>query len=214
MNIEKVSPEFATDLIKLINSCKGIKYNAKVDITTKSGKRINFEYTTLDKIYAHVKSNNDFALLEPIGTNEAGQPAVQIILIHKSGEAITSDYYALNLPLNGSKQDEGSAITYTKRYALGSFLGISTDVDNDANSGEGGMKIPNYRDEFILICKKKGIDPVAYAKEHGINKKTTQAEYQKIVMSLQEQNAEQNDETNSVVSMNELCEVKNERKTY
>ncbi len=186
MNITNVSPEFAKDLIKLINSCKGIKYNAKVDFTSKkTGQRTNFEYTTLDKIYAHVKTNNDFALLEPIGTNEAGQPAVQIILIHKSGEAITSDYYVLNLPNNGSKQDEGAAITYTKRYALGSFLGISTDGDNDANSGNGGMQITDWRKEFIRTCKKQGIDYIKYAQEHGIDKKTTQEEYRDIVSDLQ-----------------------------
>lgn len=205
MNITKISPEFATDLIELINSCKGIKYNSKVKIKTKTGREIEFEYTTLDKIYAHVKSNNNFALLEPIGTNEAGQPAVQIILIHKSGEAITSDYYALNLPLNGSKQDEGSAITYTKRYALGSFLGISTDGDNDVGSGNGGMKITNWRNEFIRVCKDKGIDSTAYANEHGINKKTTQAEFKAIVETLQNEAMQQNEPTeNDVVSMDEL----------
>ena len=184
MNIEKVSPEFAKDLIELINSCKGIRYNKKVKIKTKTGREIEFEYTTLDRIYAHVKNNNNFALLEPIGTNEAGQPAVQIILVHKSGESITSDYYALNLPNNGSKQDEGSAITYTKRYALGSFLGISTDVDNDANSGEGGIKITDWRKEFIRICKENGINSTEYAKDHGIDKKTTQAQFRDIVTDL------------------------------
>ena len=205
MNITKVSPEFAADLIELVNSCKGIKYNKKVNITTKTGRTINFEYTTLDKIYAHVKSNNNFALLEPIGTNEAGQPAVQIILIHKSGEAITSDYYALNLPHNGNKQDEGSAITYTKRYALGSFLGISTDDDNDAGSGSGGMEIKDWRQEFIRLCKSRGIDSVAFAKENGINKKTTQAQYRNIVDELSKAVMQQ-DEPNehNVVSMDDL----------
>lgn len=205
MKIEKVSPEFATDLIKLINSCKGIKYNAKVDFTSKTGQRTKFEYTTLDKIYAHVKNNDNFALLEPLGTNEAGQPAVQIILIHKSGEAITSDYYALNLPNNGKKQDEGSAITYTKRYALGSFLGISTDVDNDANSENGGMKITNWRTEFIRVCKENGIDPTEYAQKHGINKKTTQAEYKDIVADLKNESLQQNEHTkNETISINDI----------
>lgn len=205
MNISNVSPEFAKDLIELINSCKGIKYNKKVKIKTKSGREIEFEYTTLDKIYAHVKSNNNFALLEPIGTNEAGQPAVQIILIHKSGESITSDYYALNLPNNGSKQDEGSAITYTKRYALGSFLGISTDIDNDANSSDGGMKITDWRKEFIKICEKKGIDSTEYASQHGINKKTTQAQFKEVVESLQNEVVQQEERTDgNAVSMDEI----------
>lgn len=134
MNITKVSPEFAIDLIGLINSLKGLTYNAKV-----SYGNTKFEYVTLDKILETIKENNNFAVLEPLGTNENGQAALQIILVHKSGEAITSDYYVLRVPEGAKKQDEGAAITYTKRYALGSFLGICTDEDNDANPDGNGM---------------------------------------------------------------------------
>lgn len=206
MNITNVSAEFAKDLIELINSCKGIKYNKKVKYTSKkTGQTTEFEYTTLDKIYAHVKNNNNFALLEPMGTNEAGQPAIQIILIHKTGEAITSDYYILNLPNNGSKQDEGAAITYTKRYALGSFLGISTDGDNDANSGNGGMKITNWRQEFINLCEKHGINSTEFAQKHGITKKTTQAEFKDIVTDLKSDlEQKQTNTTEEVISINEV----------
>lgn len=206
MNISKVSPEFAIDLIELINSCKGIKYNKNVQIKTKSGNTIEYEYITLDKIYAHIKGNKNFALLEPIGTNETGQPAVQIILIHKSGEAITSDYYALRLPNNGSKQDEGSAITYTKRYALGSFLGISTDGDNDANPNGEGMPIINWRKEFIRICKEKGINSTEYAQKHGLNKSTTQEEFKDICTDLQDYVPQQDEPTegDTVVSFDEI----------
>lgn len=138
MNITKVSPEFARDLIELVNSLKGISYNAKVNCTNRSGQTITYEYVTLDKIYSKIKENNNFAVLQPLGTNEHGESALQVILIHKSGEAITSDYYKIRVNENGSKQDEGAAITYTKRYALGSFLGLCTDEDNDANpTGEG-----------------------------------------------------------------------------
>ena len=204
MNITQVSPEFAKDLIELINSCKGIKYNKKVKFTSKkTGQTTEFEYTTLDKIYAHIKNNNNFALLEPMGTNEAGQPAIQIILIHKSGEAITSDYYILNLPNNGSKQDEGAVITYTKRYAVGSFLGISTDIDNDAGSGEGGIKMIDWRKEFIRTCQRKGINYIEYAQTHGIDKKTTQEEYREIVADL-ENYVELQDEPDNAISMGDL----------
>lgn len=209
MNIEKVSPEFAVDLIELINSCKGIKYNKKVKFTSKkTGTTTEYEYTTLDKIYAHIKNNPNFALLEPMGTNEAGQPAIQIILIHKSGEAITSDYYILNLPNNGNKQDEGAVITYTKRYALGSFLGISTDIDNDAGSDKGGIKITDWRKEFIRTCQKLGIDYIKYAEEHNINKTTTQAQYQDIVTDLlsdaQNEVEQQGEPSDDVVLMSDL----------
>jgi len=141
MKLEKVTQEFAKDYIELVNSLKGMKYNSHVNYTTKTGQKIKFDYLTLDKIYDEVKKNNNFAIVEPLGTDEMGASALQVMMVHKSGEAIISDYYQLRVPNNGSKQDEGSAITYTKRYALGSFLGICTDVDNDANPGEEGMPI-------------------------------------------------------------------------
>jgi hypothetical protein len=151
MNITKISAEMATDLIELVNSLKGITYNAKVDYTLKNGGKKAFDYVTLDKIYSLVKANSNFALLEPLGTDEQGNSAVQIILIHKSGESITSDYYKIRVDEKSSKQDEGAAITYTKRYALGSFLGICTDEDYDANP-EGKRptepKAPNKPNAF------------------------------------------------------------------
>lgn len=198
MDISKVSKEFAEDLIGLINSCKNVTYNAEVDFVNKKGQRTHFKYVTLDKMYAIVKENPNFALLEPLGTNEQGRPAVQIILIHKSGEALTSDYYELALPASGSKQDEGSAITYTKRYALGSFLSISTDEDNDAGTGNGGMEIRkpnvnqkaqsvNWKEQFIKMCILRKLDYVTIAAANGFTKEgTTQAQYQAVCKQIEE----------------------------
>lgn len=191
MNITKVSPEFATDLIALINSCKGITYNAKV-----SYGNTKFEYVTLDKIYAHVKNDPNFAILEPLGTNESGQPALQVIIVHKSGEAITSDYYVLRIAENAKKQDEGAAITYTKRYALGSFLGLCTDEDNDANPEGKGMdgKTPETRkptpkqrtprEQLIARLHELGIDVNAYAKDKGLTNQTTPERFAELLAEL------------------------------
>ena len=132
MNITAVSPEFAVDLIGLVNSLKGIVRGETVD----SGK-FKFKYVTLDALLDKIKENGNFALIQPIGTDEQGESALQTILVHKSGQALTSDYYKLRVPENGTKQAEGSAITYTKRYALGAFLGISTEEDDDAGSKSG-----------------------------------------------------------------------------
>lgn len=160
MNITKVSPEFAQDLIELVNSLKGITYNAKVNYTNRSGQTIAFEYVTLDKIYSKIKENNNFAVLQPLGTDEHGESAVQVILIHKSGEAITSDYYKIRVNEHGSKQDEGAAITYTKRYALGSFLGLCTDEDNDANPTGKGMDLKSTQ-------QQKGAPPTGNRAQKG-----------------------------------------------
>ena len=190
MNITRVSPEFATDLIKLVNDCKGIAYNAEVDyISKKTGQRTHFKYVTLDKIYAHIKCNENFAILEPIGTNDAGQSALQIILVHKSGEAITSDYYILRVPENAAKQDEGAAITYTKRYALGSFLGLCTEEDNDSspNDGECNSNLsPNVSHRKLLIAalRARGVNINEYAQKHNLSPSTTEETYAKLLEEL------------------------------
>jgi len=138
MNITAVSPEFAVDLIGLVNSLKGIVRGETV--SSESGK-FKFKYVTLDALLDKIKENGNFALIQPIGTDEQGESALQTILVHKSGQALTSDYYKLRVPEKGTKQAEGSAITYTKRYALGAFLGISTEEDDDAGS-KSDRKMP------------------------------------------------------------------------
>lgn len=59
-------------------------------------------------------------------------PTLVTILMHKSGERLESE-----APLLLPKQDpqgQGSAITYMRRYALASTLGISDQEDDDGNA--------------------------------------------------------------------------------
>lgn len=59
-----------------------------------------------------------------------GSPALTSVLVHKSGQWMEGTY-----PLISIKQDAqgfGSALTYAKRYALASILGIVADEDDDA----------------------------------------------------------------------------------
>lgn len=60
------------------------------------------------------------------------------ILTHKSGQWLRSE-----CPLGNykSQQDRGSAITYTKRYAICAMLGMAADMDDDGNSATEADKI-------------------------------------------------------------------------
>lgn len=66
------------------------------------------------------------------------------LLSHKSGQ-----WFKSVCPIGNYKnqQDRGSAITYTKRYAICAMLGIAADTDDDGNSATdadkkaGGMQI-------------------------------------------------------------------------
>lgn len=132
MELKTLNKQTAIDLIKLINSLKGFKKDGTVSYSTKAGAK-EYKYIPLDNILEKVKENEDFALMQPLGKDAYGAPCVQCILIHKDGETIVSDYFPLNYKDESSPQDKGSVITYMKRYALASFLGISSETDDDGN---------------------------------------------------------------------------------
>lgn len=60
---------------------------------------------------------------------------VETTIIHSSGESITSKF-TMNLAKN-DPQGAGSAITYARRYALVSMLGLNVDEDDDGNTASG-----------------------------------------------------------------------------
>lgn len=70
--------------------------------------------------------------------SEAGQIGVETVLLHKSGESLSSRFM---LPMGEEKgksqaQVAGSVITYVRRYALASVLGLYADEDTDGNASE------------------------------------------------------------------------------
>lgn len=56
-------------------------------------------------------------------------------LLHESGETLTGA-----LPIAGTAQQLGSAITYARRYLLGSMTGVVTDSDDDARLATAAAK--------------------------------------------------------------------------
>lgn len=60
-----------------------------------------------------------------------GQSGLETTLMHTSGEWMSATYEMK--PVKNDPQGLGSAITYQRRYALGSILGLSTDDDDDGN---------------------------------------------------------------------------------
>lgn len=84
-------------------------------------------------------SKNGLVVLQIASVDEhAKQAGVRTILAHSSGQMIEAQ---LMLPAaQGTKFDAqtvGSAITYSRRYAMQSILGVSADADDDANAASG-----------------------------------------------------------------------------
>ena len=95
--------------------------------------------------------NSKYASLSTILTaitpalTEAGLSIVQMpassnqlttMLVHSSGEWIASTMDLM--PIKNDPQAQGSAITYARRYAVGAFLSLNIDEDDDASAATHG----------------------------------------------------------------------------
>jgi hypothetical protein len=69
---------------------------------------------------------------------------VKTILTHSSGQSVEGELSVLNLNVNNPSQGIGSCITYLRRYALCSFVGVSPE-DDDGNSAGGGKPAPRQQ---------------------------------------------------------------------
>jgi len=96
------------------------------------------QYVTLDKIWDDIRAD-----LQAVGLAVIQSPikngtdyGVETTLIHvESGETISS---ACVMPMEKTTpQGVGSCITYARRYALASMLGMTVDMDDDGNEASG-----------------------------------------------------------------------------
>ena len=99
-------------------------------------------YVTLGHLMAKVRPvlNRHGLMVAQFPSSQDGKPTLVTLLIHESGERI--EYEA---PLVMSKNDAqafGSAVTYARRYALASALGISDQEDDDGNAGTAPQQAP------------------------------------------------------------------------
>lgn len=110
----------------------------QVQVKSEKGS-YTFWYAPLDAVLEATGSAlraNGLALIQPL---QGGSPArVRTILMHSSGEWIASE---VSLPSTPAKaQEMGSLITYLRRYAVSAILGVTTEEDDDANSGDGNQR--------------------------------------------------------------------------
>lgn len=101
----------------------------------------------------------------------SGAYGLTTVLIHTSGEYIQEEFEMR--PVKDDPQSRGSCITYQRRYALGSVLGLNIDVDDDGNAAT----------HFTQAYEKKPISTGESTKQ-WLNKNTPQ--YKQIVERLAE----------------------------
>jgi len=103
-------------------------------------------------------ANNGLSISQ-LPVNDGETIGVTSILMHNSGEWIES---TLTLPVSDEKgkstaQVAGSVITYLRRYALASMLGIYADEDTDGHQEKQEAPAIDYPPELAVVTNSKGV---------------------------------------------------------
>ena len=115
---------------------KPIEKNRTVDVMTRTGGTYRFRYATLDTILEAVRkplADHGLAITQLI-TLRNGIPILQTLLLHQSGQWVSSEAQIIH---TGANQEFGSALSYMRRYAISAILNIASQEDDDANIAEG-----------------------------------------------------------------------------
>ena len=142
-----------------------IERNRTVKVTPRSGGAgYSFKYATFSNILTAVRkplADNGLAFTQIISHDSVGGFYVLTTTLHHGNQYLSS-----KVPLiaeGGSNQQFGSALTYMKRYAFASMLGISADEDDDGNAADGNEIVASQ--DKVKAPKPPAADPISTGKQ-------------------------------------------------
>lgn len=118
-------------------------------VQAKSGANYEYKYADLAALFEATTpalSKHGLALSQWPSINSGGRFVLVTLLTHASGQWLAAEY---PLGTYDRPQEQGSAITYAKRYAASSALGIAAEADDDGalaqQSKDRQAEQPQYR---------------------------------------------------------------------
>src|SRR5215470_9239978 len=115
-----------------------------------------FRYASLSSgldIVRKVLGKHEIATVQTTSIDEeVGLIRLTTVLAHSSGEWVSSDWPVCPVADTAAPHKMGAALTYARRYALFTLVGIAGEDDLDApdltvNTGDGGPAVPNHPDK-------------------------------------------------------------------
>lgn len=139
--VQDASPtigKLATALVKAQGEMPSAKFNAQNPF-------LKNRYADLGSVIETARpvlKKHGLAILQPVISSGNGRIGIRTMIIHESGEFISSETFMPIIETKGQTltQAAGSVISYLRRYTLSSMLGIYADEDTDANGGESDEK--------------------------------------------------------------------------
>jgi len=111
------------------------KFQSQVTTAKKTSENPYFKsnYADLAEIWDTIKNPlcvNGLAVVQSPEHND-GKVIITTLITHNSGQWIKGSF-AMQ-PVKTDPQSYGSCVTYGRRYSIGAFLGIATELDDDGN---------------------------------------------------------------------------------
>jgi hypothetical protein len=105
---------------------------------------------------------NGISVLQPIIQND-GKSFVETVLLHESGEFISSLTEVIVSKLNDAQQ-QGSGISYARRYGLQSLANIGSDDDDGETAvGRGTSKNTSSSTQVVTTSSTNNVDKLEEA---------------------------------------------------
>jgi len=145
-------------------------FQQECPIIAKDSKAYNYKYADLPSIVEIINpllKKHSLGFIQPLQYAE-GVRKIQTVVFHtESGNSIESVVDIPEVEFKGMNlyQSMGSGITYLRRYALSSALGIVTDEDNDAT----GEQVKGVKKELPWLTQKQFESSVKRIQESNPN---------------------------------------------
>jgi hypothetical protein len=120
------------------------EFQQECPVIHKDTQGHNYTYADLPKIYSVINpllAKHGLVIAQPLIDN-----SIKTILFHiASGETLESSTTIPSIQVGklNEYQSYGSGVTYFRRYALSSMLGLVTDKDTDASGEQVSVKAPS-----------------------------------------------------------------------
>lgn len=149
---------------------------------TEAGTKFTYKYADLPAIFAVINpllKKHKLMFVQPLEYENEVRYVRTIIYDIDSGEVLDTriDIPEVSFQQMNDYQALGSGITYMRRYALSSVLGIITDKDTDAQGEQDKRKWLSAKQFESAVTRIQEADPKITIEENGNQVELTPAEF-------------------------------------
>ena len=153
--------ENINELALALSKAQGQMESAKKDSTNP---HFRSKYADLAAVVEAIKkplTDNGLSYLQGFGWDDQGALIVHTRLLHSSGQWVESDLRVR--PVKDDPQGVGSAVSYGRRYALQSLVGLTAD-DDDGNASSTAPRKAEATNGYAAKDRMEPAAPVDSAK--------------------------------------------------